>query len=549
MAALHARGAGGGLRIGRHDAGDARRAAGRRRRNGRSRLRALGMPPAMISLRVLLLVTLAVLPIQPAGAQGTQPLRKAELVRMLARRALSKPQIATLVRRNCVTFQPTAHDRAELRAAGADDAVLVAIDQCLRARLARATPPPSPRPVAPAPARPVAPAPSPVVAVTAPSARAAPPPPPPPPAPPRPVISERLTQFTGGAELHGTVGSTLAQPLVLEVRDTAGAPFVGQPVTITTSSGGGTVTPSAAESDTSGVVRVRVTLGERAGPTTITARLGTLTRTVLVRADPGPPEALVVERGDTPVVGSLTPRSGDTVGLRVVAHDRYGNRTALDKFTATTTARPFALTATATDAAGSVTLVPRRSGVGELTLSGSGVRARLAVDVVLRTTSAGPWGIGARTAWLGANDPWIGLVGVTGIKGADFSIFGRRTVVAGVSLAFGATAGSLNADQTTGSVSLQLLEGYGRAEFALVPRGTVSPVLSLGAGGYRLKSGDNGQTVYHTNLFWSSGVGADVVVTASVIVELRVERQWMRDTNSGHVATLWPVAAGVRVAL
>src|SRR5438046_617552 len=167
------------------------------------------MPPAMTSLRVLLLVTLGVgvLPIQPAGAQGTQPLRKAELVRMLARRALSKPQIATLVRRNCVTFP---------------------------------------------------------------------------------------------------------QELVLEVRDTTGAPFVGQPVTITTSSGGGTVTPSAAESDTSGVVRVRVTLGERAGATTITARVETLTRTVLVRVDPGPPEALVVERGDTAVVGALTLRAGDT---------------------------------------------------------------------------------------------------------------------------------------------------------------------------------------------------------------------------------------------
>src|SRR5947208_1366940 len=190
-----------------------------------------------------------------------------------------------------------------------------------------------------------------------------------------------------------------------------------------------------------------------------------------------------------------------------------------------------------------------RSGVGELTLSGSGVRVRLPVDVVLPATSVGAWGIGARTAWLGANHPWIGLAGVAGIKGADFSIFGCRTVVAGLSLALGATAGSLNADQTTGSVSLQLLEGFGRAEFALVPRGTVSPVLSLGAGAYRLKSGDNGQTVDHTNLFWSGGVGADVVVTASVIVELRVERQWMRDTNQGHGATLWPLSAGVRAAL
>jgi len=74
-------------------------------------------------------------------------------------------------------------------------------------------------------------------------------------------------------------------------------------------------------------------------------------------------------------------------------------------------------------------------------------------------------------------------------------------------------------------------------------------VLSLGAGGYRLKSGDNGQTVYHTNAFWSGGAGVDVVVSPSVIVEVRVERQWMRDTNQGHVATLWPVAAGVRVGL
>src|SRR2546429_9905498 len=89
-----------------------------RSRNGGSRLRALGMPPAMTSLRVLLLVTLAVLPIQPAGAQGTQPLRKAELVRMLARRALSKPQIATLLCRNCLTFQPTPPDRREPRGDG-----------------------------------------------------------------------------------------------------------------------------------------------------------------------------------------------------------------------------------------------------------------------------------------------------------------------------------------------------------------------------------------------------------------------------------------------
>src|SRR5439155_1714870 len=119
------------------------------------------------------------------------------------------------------------------------------------------------------------------------------------------------------------------------------APVAGQRVTIVTT--GGTATPSAAESDTSGVVRVRVTLGERAGPTVVTATVGTLTRTALVYADPGPPDALVVARGDTPVAGSLTLRSRDTVVLRVVARDRYGNRTTVDAFAATSTARAIAL--------------------------------------------------------------------------------------------------------------------------------------------------------------------------------------------------------------
>ena len=132
---------------------------------------------------------------------------------------------------------------------------------------------------------------SPVSAPT-PVARAEPPP------APRPVISEPLTRFTPGAELHGTVGSALGQALVLEIRDTAGAPIVGQRVTIVTT--GGTVTAGSAESDAAGLVRVRVTLGERAGPTVVTARVGTLTRTATVRADAGPARALVVERSDTP---------------------------------------------------------------------------------------------------------------------------------------------------------------------------------------------------------------------------------------------------------
>src|SRR5256885_8971969 len=250
--------------------------------------------------------------------QGAQPLRKAELVRLLATKARPKADVVALLRRNGVTFQPSQRDRADLRAAGADDAVLGAIDQCLRARAAAAPSPPAPAPAAvPPPARappPPAVAPWRVIVsaqVAAPAGgtadisvqlyRGADPQPgvelllrgasaipggatqdpvaitdwrgvatfhvlagntpgtyrltvampngpplgpttridfittpvPAPPPPPRPVVSDGLTRFTQGLDLHGTAGAALAVPLMLEVRDTTGAPFAGQMVTLT----------------------------------------------------------------------------------------------------------------------------------------------------------------------------------------------------------------------------------------------------------------------------------------------------------------------------
>ena len=551
--------------------------------------------------------------------QGAQPLRKAELVRLLATKARPKADVVALLRRNCVTFRPSERDRADLRAAGADDAVLGAIDQCLDARAA--APPPTPPPVAPwrviVSAQVAAPAggtadipvqlyrgtdPKPGVELLLRGASAIPggatqdpvaitdwrgvatfhvlagntpgayrltvamPNGPPlgpttridfittpvavPPPPPRPVVSDGLTRFTQGLELHGSAGSALAVPLVLEVRDTTGAAFVGQQVTFTAT--GGSVEPAVTTTDRSGQARVRVTLGERAGPVTVTAKVGPLTRTATVYADPGVARELVLERGAVSIIGRLTLTSRDTVVLRVRARDAHGNRTALDDFAATTTGRAVELRSTVmADSAAIVTLAPRRNGTGEVDLSGSGVRARVSVTVALTGVQGSGWAIGARSAWLGANDPWIALPNLTGISGVNWSVFGRRTLVGGggLSLAIGAAGGSVNAGRTTEDMSLMLAQGYGRVELSLVPRGIVSPVLALGGGAYRLKSADGGQTFYHTNTFWSGGGGVDVAVSPSVTLELRIEGQWMRDTNQGHVATLWPLAVGVRAGL
>ncbi|HXI64649.1 MAG TPA: Ig-like domain-containing protein, partial [Gemmatimonadales bacterium] len=509
---------------------------------------------------------------------------------MLGSRKLAKRDVAALVRRNCVTFRPTARDRADLRLAGADDAVFAAIDECLRARATAPSPAPT-RPAAPArsPLRVVAPQQVSGVAgsenevvvqlfrgtvpqagmglvlrgasaipggltqdpvaltdqagaatfhvlagtmpgtysltvalqsgaplrlangggaeiqfVTMPEAigRAEAPTPAPPPPPP-PVASVQFTQWSHGTGQHGAVGAALAEALVLEVRDQTGKPIVGEAVTFATTSG--TVTPGIAVSDSSGMIRVGVKLGGRAGPVVITANVGTLIRTATVHADPGPPRALVVLNGDQPVLGGVAIRSRDTVMLRVVARDAFDNRTFLEDFSATTSGRAIALrSAEARDSVGIVKLDPRRDGAGAVDVSASGLRARVAVDVQLPPAARGAWAIGARTGALGVNTPWIDVPNLTGIRGADFSLFGRRVLTPGISLAVGGTVGSLTIDQTTGSASATLLEGYGRVELSLFPRGRLSPVVSLGAGGYRLKSGDDGRTVYHTNLFWSA---------------------------------------------
>ena len=80
--------------------------------------------------------------------QGTAPLRKTDLVRLLSGSVMSPTELAQLVRRNCLTFAPTDRDRNDFRMLGADPAVLAAMDGCAR-RKAPARPAASRRAVPP----------------------------------------------------------------------------------------------------------------------------------------------------------------------------------------------------------------------------------------------------------------------------------------------------------------------------------------------------------------------------------------------------------------
>ncbi|OLE61458.1 MAG: hypothetical protein DMD29_03980 [Gemmatimonadetes bacterium] len=101
-------------------------------------------------------VLLALAAASRSAAQTSEPLRKTDLIRLLTGGALSHGEIADLIGRNCLSFTPTARDRLDLTALGADSLILARMAGCGRGRAtalaAKAgptpatTPPPAPVP-------------------------------------------------------------------------------------------------------------------------------------------------------------------------------------------------------------------------------------------------------------------------------------------------------------------------------------------------------------------------------------------------------------------
>jgi hypothetical protein len=67
---------------------------------------------------------------RPGTTQGSQPLRKTDVIRLLSNPLISRSEVADLIRRNCVAFRPTPRDWADLRDFGADSEVLSSIGGC-----------------------------------------------------------------------------------------------------------------------------------------------------------------------------------------------------------------------------------------------------------------------------------------------------------------------------------------------------------------------------------------------------------------------------------
>ena len=294
--------------------------------------------------------------------QGTAPLRKSDLVRLLSGSALSAPEIAQLVERNCLTFRPSDRDRDDLAGLGADPSLLAAMDAC-----ARKKPPPTPRSTAMKPTR-VTPAPPPAG------------PAPPPPAPPAPASAERSTFVQGGGQ-RGVVATRLPRALAFEVRDSGGVPLPGRSVAFTGINA--RIDPATALTDGLGQARVVITLGERAGSATVLATTGAIEKQVAFSVAAGPARELAVFCGESGVSVRLTIRPDTSVRLRVVARDAFSNPTPLLGLRAAAAdPRVFRVQEIAQDSvSGTVVLRPGQPGTTSLAVMGNGMRQYLSVTV------------------------------------------------------------------------------------------------------------------------------------------------------------------------
>ncbi|HEV8265051.1 MAG TPA: Ig-like domain-containing protein [Gemmatimonadales bacterium] len=306
--------------------------------------------------------------------QGVAPLRKSDLVRLLSGSAMTQQEVAQLVSRNCLTFDPTERDRQDLLRLGAEPAVLAAVDACARRRAAaaRRPPPPVSAPAAPGPVPTRAPSPLPV---PAPSSIARPPS-----VPTRRVSAERSAFVAGGGQ-SGSAGAQLPRALIFEARDSAGLPLAGQ--TVEFSGVNARVEPATVATDADGHARVGVILGQRTGPATVIAAVGIVEKQVAFNVTAGPAARLVVWCGATGLAGRVVLRPDTVVVLRVTAQDAFANAASLTGLRAAVAdARIFRVLRIAQDSlAGTVALKPDQPGTTSLAVIGSGLRHYLTVTV------------------------------------------------------------------------------------------------------------------------------------------------------------------------
>jgi len=363
------------------------------------------------------------------------------------------------------------------------------------------------------------------------------------------VVSEERTQFVAGTNQRGVVHSAIRSPLILEVRDTAGRPVTHYPVTLAALNG--TVSPTTTTTDSVGIVRANVTLGDRAGTVVVTATVARVAHQAMMYASPGPPQGLEVHQNGV-AVNYVTISGRDSVALQVAAHDVYGNDVQVTGLVSRISEGGDVVALRPSRVQAVVVLEPRKTGSATLRLRGSGLESEVAVSTMVPPLVTGPWTYGVRAGGVAFNYGFRGLSSsIAGRPGFRGEVVLGREVAPGLRVQGGLALGVLGANARSAHLSVGLYQGLVRGEYALTRSEGVVPVVALGGGVYRIKSTDPTNMVYHTSWLYLFGAGIDFPVGPRLVGVMRLERQQLIEANSkyqdGAVGALTVLEVGLRV--
>ena len=138
------------------------------------------------------------------------------------------------------------------------------------------------------------------------------------------VVATAATGFVAGTGQRGIARTRLNEPLVFQVRGSAGTPLAGRVVTFRAVNA--EVVPDTATTDSAGLARAEVRLGKQAGPALVTGTVDSIQKQAALLVEPAAPVGVVIERDGMRVDGGTTAVAvGSEFRVRVSAQDAYGN--------------------------------------------------------------------------------------------------------------------------------------------------------------------------------------------------------------------------------
>ncbi len=363
------------------------------------------------------------------------------------------------------------------------------------------------------------------------------------------VISEARTRFLAADSLRGVAGRTLAQPLVIEVRDTTGMPVAGQTVNFAATNG--TVTPASAVTDAKGQASVSAVLGRQAGKALIAASAGAIRKEVTVAVGPGPAGALVVKRDTARVARTLVLQSTRPVLLQVTAQDSFGNNVPATGLRANVR-EAGVLRVARVDVVGGTARVELRaqaSGSAQIELAAAGVRQTLPAQVLLPVAGGG-WSVAWRAGWTGF-DYHFHAFALRGRPGPVGELVLGRSLGGGIRVATVITFAKLALDTAAVHAPVTLLNGSLRLEYSMLPRASIHPVMTVGGGQFQTRVPVLQGLGRHTSLFWLAGLGFDFPVRERLTLEVRAATQQLHQSKTqfaeaGRVGALTAFTVGFR---